>query len=84
MSKVEKGRQTYKESRRERKKEKRKKMYRILATMPLGISLNSSALLVSFHYEIIFSRANHQALGSSTYFQMDYFFSLASQKVSYN
>lgn len=45
MRKVEKGRQRYKESRRERKK---KKMYGVLTTMPVGISLNSSAITCLF------------------------------------
>lgn len=45
MRKVEKGRQKYKENRRERKK---KKMYRILTTVPLGISLTSSAVTCLF------------------------------------
>ena len=45
MRKMEKGRQKYKESRRKRKN---KKMYRILTTMPLGMSLNSSAITCLF------------------------------------
>lgn len=44
MRKMEKGRQKYKESRRKRKKY----MYRILTTMPLGMSLNSSAITCLF------------------------------------